>query len=455
MFDAVLVANRGEIALRIHRACRLLGLRTIAVFSEPDATLRHVQLADAALCIGGASARDSYLRAEEIVLAARATGAGAIHPGYGFLSENARFARLVEDSGLVFIGPRPETIGLMGDKVRARQAMRDAGIPCVPGSDDALPDNEDRCRELAQAIGYPLIVKASGGGGGRGMRVVRDPASLSTAIGTTRAEAGRAFNNADVYLERFLETPRHIEIQVLADQHGNAVWLGERDCSIQRRHQKILEEAPATGIGREQIDELGRQCVSACLAIGYRGAGTFEFLYEAGAFHFIEMNTRIQVEHPVTELATGIDIVAEQLRIAMGLPLGLSQQDVQTSGHCIECRINAESPWDFRPSPGTIDQWRAPGGPGVRVESHLYPGYEVPGAYDSLIAKVVVRGANRGEAIARMRAALDETVITGIPSNLDLHRTLLQDPRFSDGECDIHFLERWLEARGRSLKHAA
>lgn len=444
MFDSVLIANRGEIALRVLRACRKLGLRTIAVHSEADANLRHVALADEALCIGPATASKSYLQHSEIILAAKLTQAGAIHPGYGFLSENAGFAEAVEAAGLVFVGPASTSIRLMGDKVSAKQAMTAAGIPCVPGSDGSLPDDPKRIQFIAGKVGYPLIVKAAGGGGGRGMRVVRDAAELLAAVSMTREEANRAFGNPTVYLERFLEHPRHIEIQVLADTHGNAVWLGERDCSMQRRHQKIIEEAPAPGIDRTEIARIGALCADACVRIGYRGAGTFEFLYENGAFYFIEMNTRVQVEHPVTELVTCVDIVAEQLRVAMGEPLSITQADIRMSGHAIECRINAEHPWKFTPSPGLVSEWIAPGGPGVRVETHLYPGYRIPPNYDSLVAKLLTHGATRDEAISRMRAALAETLVKGIETTIPLHQQLMLEPGFMRGGSDIHHLERLL-----------
>ncbi|BDB24076.1 acetyl-CoA carboxylase biotin carboxylase subunit [Cupriavidus sp. TA19] len=445
MIETVLIANRGEIALRVLRACRKLGIRTVAVHSEADANLRHVALADQALCIGPAPAGRSYLDQNELLLAARLSGADAIHPGYGFLSENADFAQAVEDAGLVFIGPTAASIRRMGDKVSAKRAMIEAGVPCVPGSEGALTDDMQATAVLADKVGYPLIVKAAGGGGGRGMRIVREPAELAQAIAMTREEAARAFNNPHVYLEKFLERPRHVEIQVLADAHGNAVWLGERDCSMQRRHQKVIEESPAPGIPREAIARIGQQCARACLHIGYRGAGTFEFLYEDGAFFFIEMNTRVQVEHPVTELVTGIDIVAEQLRIARGEPLSFRQEDVVLRGHAVECRINAEHPWRFTPAPGRVTGWVPPGGPGIRVESHLYAGYAVPPNYDSLVAKLLAHGATREEAIARMRVALDEIVLGGIDSTVALHRVLMDEPGFVQGGYDIHHLERCLE----------
>lgn len=444
-FGTVLIANRGEIALRVLRACREMGLRTVAVYSEADQTLRHVELADRAICIGPASASASYLDGHALLLAARHSGADAIHPGYGFLSENAAFARMVEDAGLVFVGPPSQAIALMGDKVSAKAAMRAAGIPCVPGSEGALPGDPAQIMALAEATGYPLIIKAAGGGGGRGMRVVRRPEDLANAVAITREEAGRAFGNSAVYLERFLERPRHIEIQVLADEHGTAVYLGERDCSAQRRHQKVIEEAPAPGIDRAQIARIGKRCAEACLAIGYRGAGTFEFLYQDGEFFFIEMNTRVQVEHPVTEMVTGIDIVRAQLCIAQGEPLGFGQEDIRLTGHAIECRINAEDPFRFTPSPGRVERYIAPGGFGIRVDSHLYSGYEVPTHYDSLIGKIIAHGTDRREALTHMRRALSETAIEGIRTNIPLHQMLLDDPDIMAGGFDIHHLERLLQ----------
>ncbi|CAB3764792.1 acetyl-CoA carboxylase biotin carboxylase subunit [Burkholderia puraquae] len=442
MFDTVLIANRGEIALRVLRACRALGLKTVAVHSEADTDLRHVQLADDALCIGPPPSSRSYLRANEILIAARLMNADAIHPGYGFLSENADFSAAVERAGLTFIGPSSDAIRMMGDKVSAKREMQAAGVPCVPGSEGALPTDEQLIVDMARTVGYPLIVKAAGGGGGRGMRVIREPADLLSAVSTTREEAAAAFGNSAVYLERFLEHPRHIEIQVVADMHGHAVWLGERDCSMQRRHQKVIEESPAPGISRSEIARIGALCTQACLRIGYHGAGTFEFLYEDGAFYFIEMNTRVQVEHPVTEMVTGVDIVTEQIRIAMGEPLSFSQEDIEPRGHAIECRLTAEHPWTFAPSPGRVDSWIAPGGPGIRVESHLYPGYEIPPHYDSLIAKLLAHGRTRDEAIARMRVALDEIVISGIDTSVPLHQELMKEPSFVEGGFDIHHLER-------------
>ena len=444
MFDTVLIANRGEIALRILRACRSLGLKTVAIHSEADRGLRHVQLADKSLCIGPAQARDSYLNISSILLAAKATGAGAIHPGYGFLSENAGFAEAVERAGLVFIGPTADAIRTMGDKIAAKAAMRAAGVPCVPGSDGALPDEAWRVRHIAAETGYPVIIKASGGGGGRGMRIVRREEDLADAVSLTREEAARAFGNPDVYMEMFLEHPRHIEIQVLADADGNAVMLGERDCSMQRRHQKVLEEAPAPGITQKMREKIGARCVAACRQIGYRGAGTFEFLYENGEFFFIEMNTRVQVEHPVTEMVTGVDIVREQILIAMGEKLSIRQEDVALRGHAIECRINAEDPFTFAPEPGRVDTHRPPGGPGLRLETHLYDGYEVPPHYDSLVAKLIAHGNSREEAITRMKTALREYEIGGLTTNMPLQRLLMNEPGFCAGGFDIHHLESLL-----------
>ncbi|RWP06256.1 acetyl-CoA carboxylase biotin carboxylase subunit [Mesorhizobium sp.] len=445
MFDTVLIANRGEIALRILRACRDLGLKTVAAHSEADASLRHVALADRAICIGPAAATESYLNIAEIIAAAQLTGAGAIHPGYGFLSENAAFAEAVENAGLAFIGPSAAAIRTMGDKVSAKRTMIAAGVPCVAGSEGALPQDEQAVRAIAEAIGYPVIVKAAGGGGGRGMRIVREQHALMEAVSMAVKEANRAFGNPQVYLEKFLEHPRHIEIQILADKHGRAVWLGERDCSMQRRHQKIIEEAPAPGIAREAIAEIGELCAHACLTIGYTGAGTFEFLYEDGRFSFIEMNTRVQVEHPVTELVTGIDIVREQIRIARGEPLSFSQEDIRIQGHAVECRINAEDPYSFRPHPGRVERWTPPGGPGIRVESHLYSGYTVPPHYDSLVAKLLAHGVTRAEAIRRMSGALGEMEAVGIATNAPLHGILMEEPGFAAGGFDIHHLERLIE----------
>jgi acetyl-CoA carboxylase biotin carboxylase subunit len=447
MFDKILIANRGEIALRIQRACRELGVKTVVVHSEADTEAKYVKLADESVCIGPAASRDSYLNIPAIISAAEVTDSEAIHPGYGFLSENADFAERVEKSGFVFIGPRPETIRIMGDKVSAKDAMRASGVPVVPGSDGALPDDPKEIIRIARSVGYPVIIKASGGGGGRGMRVVNTEAALVNAVTMTRAEAGAAFGNPSVYLEKFLENPRHIEIQVLADEFRNAVYLGERDCSMQRRHQKVIEEAPAPGIARRLIDRIGVRCTEACRKMGYRGAGTFEFLFEDGEFYFIEMNTRVQVEHPVTEQITGIDIVQEQIRVAAGERLRFKQRDIRLSGHAIECRINAEDPYKFTPSPGRITSWHPPGGPGVRVDSHAYTNYFVPPNYDSMIGKVITFGDTRDQAIMRMRIALSEMVVEGIQTNLPLHRDLLADARFVAGGTSIHYLENKLAQR--------
>ncbi len=450
--DKVVIANRGEIALRILRACHSLGIRTVAVHSTVDRNLKHVAMADESVCIGPAASRDSYLNMASIIAAAEVTDAQAIHPGYGFLSENADFAERVEQSGFVFVGPRPATIRLMGDKVEAIRAMKAAGVPCVPGSDGPLGDDEDTNLRIAREIGYPVIVKAAGGGGGRGMRVVHSEATLLAAIATTRSEAEAAFGNAMVYMEKFLENPRHVEIQVLADGQGGAIHLGERDCSMQRRHQKVVEEAPAPGISEALRQQIGQVCVDACLRIGYRGAGTFEFLFENGRFYFIEMNTRIQVEHPVTELITGIDLVREQLLIAAGEKLSIRQSDVVLRGHAIECRINAEDPDSFLPSPGLIAHFHAPGGPGVRVDSHIYEGYRVPPNYDSMIGKLIVHGADRQQAICRMRVALSELVVDGIRTNVPLQQRILADAGFETGGQNIHYLEKRLaEQKGRRL----
>ncbi|CAM5359375.1 MAG TPA: acetyl-CoA carboxylase biotin carboxylase subunit [Thauera sp.] len=447
MFEKILIANRGEIALRILRACRELGIKTVAVHSEADTEAKYVRLADESVCIGPASSTLSYLNVPAIISAAEVTDAEAIHPGYGFLSENADFGERVEQSGFVFIGPRPETIRLMGDKVSAKDAMKAAGVPCVPGSEGALPDDPKEIVKIARAIGYPVIIKAAGGGGGRGMRVVHTEAALHNAVTTTRAEAQAAFGNPVVYMEKFLENPRHVEIQVLADQHGNAVYLGERDCSMQRRHQKVIEEAPAPGIDRKLIAQVGERCAEACRKIGYRGAGTFEFLFENGEFYFIEMNTRVQVEHPVTELITGIDIVQAQIRIAAGEKLWFRQRDIEFRGHAVECRINAEDPFKFTPSPGRITNWHTPGGPGVRVDSHVYNGYMVPPHYDSMIGKLITYGDTRDQAIRRMRIALSEMMVEGIKTNIPLHQTLMLDPRFIEGGTSIHYLEHKLADR--------
>ena len=444
MLEKVVIANRGEIALRILRACRELGIRTVAVHSTVDRELKHVRLADETVCIGPPPAADSYLNMPAIISAAEVTDAVAIHPGYGFLSENADFAERVEQSGFIFIGPRPDTIRLMGDKVSAIRAMKEAGVPCVPGSDGPLGDDDQENLRIAHEIGYPIIIKAAGGGGGRGMRVVHSEAALLTTLDLTRSEANAAFGNPTVYMEKYLDHPRHVEIQVLADTHGHAIHLGERDCSMQRRHQKVIEEAPAPGVSAEQRRRIGQICVEACQRIGYRGAGTFEFLYQDGEFYFIEMNTRVQVEHPVTEMITGVDIVREQLRIAAGEPLSYRQDQIRIHGHALECRLNAEDPDTFAPSPGTITQYHPPGGPGLRVDSHLYNGYRVPPNYDSMIGKLIAHGETRAVAIARMRNALAELVIEGIKTNAPLHRRILSDARFIAGGADIHYLERQL-----------
>lgn len=444
MLDKVVIANRGEIALRILRACKELGIKTVAVHSTADRELKHVRLADETVCIGPAPSTKSYLNIPAIIAAAEITGAVAIHPGYGFLSENADFAEQVENSGFIFIGPRAETIRLMGDKVSAITAMKAAGVPCVPGSDGPLGDDMEKNKAIAKRIGYPIIVKASGGGGGRGMRVVRSEKELAQSITMTRAEAKAAFSNDMVYMEKYLENPRHIEIQVLADGQGHAIYLAERDCSMQRRHQKVVEEAPAPGITPEMRRHIGERCTKACIEIGYRGAGTFEFLYENGEFYFIEMNTRIQVEHPVTEMITGIDLIKEQLRVAAGMPLSIQQSDVQVRGHAIECRINAEDPETFLPSPGKITHFHSPGGFGVRWESHIYSGYTVPPHYDSMIGKLITYGETREVAIARMRNALSETIIDGIKTNIPLQEQIMDDPNFQQGGTNIHYLEKKL-----------
>ena len=453
MFEKILIANRGEIALRVQRACRELGIKTVVVHSEADTEAKYVKLADESVCIGPAPSNLSYLNIPAIISAAEVTDAEAIHPGYGFLSENADFAERVEKSGFVFIGPRPETIRLMGDKVSAKNAMKEASVPCVPGSEGALPDDPKEIVKIARAVGYPVIIKAAGGGGGRGMRVVHTEAALINAVQTTRTEAGAAFGNPVVYMEKFLENPRHIEIQVLADSFGNAIYLGERDCSMQRRHQKVVEEAPAPDINRRAIAKVGERCAEACRKIGYRGAGTFEFLYENGEFYFIEMNTRVQVEHPVTELITGVDIVQEQIRVAAGEKLSLRQRDVEFRGHAIECRINAEDPFKFTPSPGRITTYHPPGGPGIRVDSHVYQGYTVPSHYDSMVGKVIAYGDTRDQAIRRMRIALSEMVIEGIKTNVPLHQELMMDANFSKGGTSIHYLEHKLAAREEVKKN--
>ncbi|OYU25600.1 MAG: acetyl-CoA carboxylase biotin carboxylase subunit [Burkholderiales bacterium PBB2] len=449
MFKKILIANRGEIALRIQRACRELGVKSVVVYSEADRDAKYVKLADEAVCIGPAPSSQSYLSMPAIIATAEVTDAEAIHPGYGFLSENADFAERVERSGFTFIGPTPESIRMMGDKVSAKQAMIRAGVPCVPGSDGALPEDPKEIIKIARAIGYPVIIKAAGGGGGRGMRVVHTEAALVNAVQMTRTEAGAAFGNPQVYMEKFLENPRHVEIQVLADEHKNAVWLGERDCSMQRRHQKILEEAPAPGIPRRIIEKIGDRCAAACRKMNYRGAGTFEFLYENGEFYFIEMNTRVQVEHPVTELVTGIDIVQMQIKVAAGEKLPFTQRNITMRGHSIECRINAEDPFKFTPSPGRITMWHAPGGPGVRVDSHVYTNYVVPPHYDSMIGKIIVHGDTREQALARMRIALSETVVEGILTNIPLHRELMVDAKFIEGGTNIHYLEGWMSQHKR------
>ncbi|MFT5712092.1 MAG: acetyl-CoA carboxylase biotin carboxylase subunit [Glaciecola sp.] len=444
MLDKVLIANRGEIALRILRACKELGIKTVAVHSTADRNLKHVLLADESICIGKPAANESYLNIPRLIAAAEVTNSVAIHPGYGFLAESAEFAEAVEKSGFVFIGPTAETISLMGDKVSAIATMRKAGVPCVPGSDGPLSNDIEKNKTIAKRIGYPMIVKAAGGGGGRGMRVVRSEAELEDAISMTKAEAGAAFNNDVVYMEKFLENPRHIEIQVLADGQGNAIHLGERDCSMQRRHQKVVEEAPAPGISAQMREKIGERCRRACIEINYRGAGTFEFLYENGEFYFIEMNTRIQVEHPVSEMITGVDLIKEQLRIAAGQPLSIEQSQIQIRGHAIECRINAEDPQTFIPCAGKITMFHAPGGLGVRWESHIYSGYTVPPYYDSMIGKLITYGDTREEAIAKMRHALRELVVEGIKTNIPLQQLIMADENFSNGGTNIHYLEKKL-----------
>ncbi len=454
MFQKILIANRGEIALRIQRACRDLGIRTVVVHSEADSEAKYVKLADESVCIGPAASSASYLNVPAIISAAEVTDAEAIHPGYGFLSENADFAERVEKSGFVFIGPRPDTIRLMGDKVSAKQAMLKAGVPCVPGSEGALPPEPEELIKLGRRIGYPVIVKASGGGGGRGMRVVHTEAALKNAVALTRSEAEAAFGNPMLYMEKYLENPRHIEVQVLADSHRNVVYLGERDCSMQRRHQKIMEEAPAPDITPRQRARIGERCVEACRKIGYRGAGTFEFLYDDGDFFFIEMNTRLQVEHPVTEMITGIDIVQQQIRIAAGEKLPFRQRDIEIRGHAIECRINAEHPFTFVPSPGRITSYHPPGGPGIRVDSHIYHGYAVPPNYDSMIGKIIASGDDRDQAIRRMRIALSEMVVGGILTNVPLHQELLNDNRVIKGGVNIHYVEQRLAQQKARLTEA-
>ena len=447
MFEKILIANRGEIALRIQRACREMGIKTVAVHSEADADAKYVMLADESVCIGPAPSRDSYLNIPAIISAAEVTDAQAIHPGYGFLSENADFAERVENSGFVFIGPKAENIRMMGDKIQAKLAMKKVGVPCVPGSEGELPENSKEIRKIAAGVGYPVIIKAAGGGGGRGMRVVHTEAALLNAVNLTRSEAQSAFGNPMVYLEKFLENPRHIEIQIIADEYRNAVFLWERDCSMQRRHQKIIEEAPAPDLKARLRDRIGERCAEACRKLGYRGAGTFEFLFENEEFYFIEMNTRVQVEHPVTEMITGIDIVQEQIRVAAGHKLRFRQKDIQLRGHAIECRINAENPVTFVPSPGRITQLHVPGGPGIRVDSHVYQNYYVPPYYDSLIGKVIAHGDTRDQALARMRTALSEMIVEGIQTNLPLHQELLNDAAFMRGGINIHFLEDRMAAQ--------
>ncbi|MDH5786138.1 MAG: acetyl-CoA carboxylase biotin carboxylase subunit [Chromatiales bacterium] len=444
MFDKIVIANRGEIALRILRACRELGVKTVAVHSSADKDLKHVRLADETVCIGPPPSAQSYLNIPALISAAEVTDAEAIHPGYGFLSENADFAERVEESGFIFIGPKGETIRMMGDKVAAIDAMKKAGVPTVPGSGGPLGDNADENLRIAKEIGYPVIIKAAGGGGGRGMRVVHAEGALLNAISLTKTEAGSFFGNDMVYMEKFLENPRHVEIQVMADTHGNAIHLGERDCSMQRRHQKVVEEAPAPGISEELRNEIGGRCAQACVDIGYRGAGTFEFLYENGEFYFIEMNTRVQVEHPVTEMITGVDIVREQLLIASGEKLSYTQEQIKIRGHAMECRINAEDPETFMPSPGKVERAHMPGGLGVRVDSHLYGGYTVPPHYDSMVGKLITYGPSRDIAIARMQNALNETIIEGIKTNIPLQQRIMGDANFQKGGTNIHYLEKKL-----------
>jgi len=444
MFEKILIANRGEIALRILRACREMGIKTVAVYSQADADAKYVKLSDEAVCIGPAPSNLSYLNVPAIISAAEVTDAQAIHPGYGFLSENADFAERVEKSGFTFIGPRAETIRLMGDKVSAKVAMKKAGVPCVPGSEGALADDPDEIKEIARKIGYPVIVKAAGGGGGRGMRVVHTEAAIINAVAMTKAEAEAAFGNATVYMEKYLETPRHVEFQVLADGQGNAIHLWDRDCSLQRRNQKVIEEAPAPAIPQRLREKMGQRCADACKKIGYRGLGTFEFLYENEEFFFIEMNTRLQVEHTVTEMITGLDLVQEQIKIAFGEKLKIKQRNVQSNGHAIECRLNAEDPYTFMPSPGTISLFHLPGGPGVRIDTHAYGGYKVPSNYDSMIGKLICYGSSREQAIKRMQIALSEILIEGIKTNIALHRDLMEDLAFKEGGVNIHYLENKL-----------
>jgi len=444
MIEKVVIANRGEIALRVQRACRMLGIKTVAVHSTADRDAKYVKLADESVCIGPPRAAESYLNIPAVISAAEVTDAQAIHPGYGFLSENADFAERVEQSGFIFIGPRPETIRLMGDKISAIKAMKKAGVPCVPGSDGPLGDNESEILKMAAHIGYPVLIKAAAGGGGKGMRVVHTEAALLSAISLTRGEAKAAFGNETVYLEKYLGNPRHVEFQVLADEHGNAIHLGERDCSLQRRHQKVVEESPAPGIPEKLRNKIGERCAEACRKIGYRGAGTFEFLYQDGEFYFIEMNTRVQVEHPVTEMVTGVDIVKEQLLIAAGEKLSYRQKDITWRGHAMECRINAEDPKTFVPSPGRITQYHPPGGPGIRVDTHIYNNYVVPPYYDSMVAKLIAYGDTRAMAMARMRVALSEMVVDGIKTNIALHQDIMNDAGFIKGGVNIHYLQKKL-----------
>ena len=454
MFSKVMIANRGEVALRVLRACRNLGLRTVAVYSEADRNALHVEQADEALCIGPAAPAKSYLNQTALLLAAELSGAQAIHPGYGFLSESASFAARVEKAGLTFIGPGSACIRTLGDKIAAKKIMRAAGVPCIPGPEDPVPVDTASARTIAREVGYPLIIKSAGGGGGRGMRIVARESELPEALMLTREEARRSFGNDQVYIEKYLDRPRHVEIQVLCDRHGNAVWLGSRDCSLQRRHQKLLEEAPAPHIDPAAVGRLGESCLDACRRVGYVGLGTFEFLYEGGEFHFMEMNTRLQVEHPVTEMTTGIDVVQQQIRVAQGEALGFSQGSVVSVGHALECRINAEDPQTLTPTPGMIREWRVPGGFGVRVDSHAYAGYRVSPHYDSMIGKLIVHGSSRTDALARMRTALSETRISGVSSNLSLHRKILDDEAFKSGGVDIHHFERWISS-GEPLDDAA
>jgi acetyl-CoA carboxylase biotin carboxylase subunit len=444
MFDRILIANRGEVAFRILRACREMGIEAVIIHSEADRDAGYVKLADLSLCIGPTSARRSYLNTAAILFAAEVSGAQAVHPGYGFLSENAEFAQQVEDAGIVFIGPSPQSIRTMGDKIAAKRAMIAANVPCIPGPDQALPEDPRAIEAIGESVGYPLIVKAGAGGGGRGMRVVPAPSELLKAVAVTREEARAAFGNPALYLEKFMEHPRHIEIQVLCDSHGNAVWLGDRDCSLQRRHQKVVEESPAPGVARSKIDAIGRRCVEACRQIGYRGVGTFEFLFEDDTFYFVEMNTRLQVEHPVTEMTSGVDIVQQQIAVAYGEPLRLTQEDIRPSGHAIECRINAEDPETFAPSPGRITAWNPPKGEGVRIDTHVAAEYVVPPYYDSLIAKLIVHAETREQAFSRMEEALADTEVEGLQTNIPLLRKIVADPSVRRGGIDVHFLEHWL-----------